>query len=171
MSLGINNFNNVSYKNAFVSGAELEQVSQQLFAAASSTKTSSVKSFPSVSAQNANLGLINADIQTIRQIAANKAGLDVNLSTNALSTIEMLKSQAAQNLFSSVVKTVDGKLHVPNEMAEKVNLKEVFSVKTKPELFNIADMDKDRKGSNPFVFVASGKEEKTEEIESLNIFA
>lgn len=178
-NLNLNRYNPIATSNDLVSSSELESISRELFAAAPSTQSATQVSFgQNVSKLNkfeANNGLklFGADAQlnaqNMEQVAVNKAGYNVNLSDKALTSIENLKAQAAKLQFSSTPKQMDGKVFVPEFKAD-ADVKSVFAAKNTMETIEIGNMDKDRKGSNPF-YVAAQTETKDDNKESLNIFA
>lgn len=166
MTLSVNNYN-TTYKNPFVQGAELQQASNNIFAAAqkvsvTSEATKTVAAQPTQT-QNPNvIKLFSADTNTIKQIATSNANYDVNINANTQQAIQSLRAQAAQ---ANISKTVEGKIYIPVEVAEKVQPKDFFTLTTKPETFDIGNMSKDRNGSNPFFVFAKAKSEKKEETE------
>ncbi len=101
-----------------------------------------------------------------RQIAITQSGINTqNINTT------YLNSQAASALYggNNVVKNVEGKLFVPaNSEVEAVNIVEPQSQRV--DLYQIANLNKDAKGSNPFAYRPQ-KKRKKEDREPLNIFA
>ena len=81
-----------------------------------------------------------------RQIAITQSGINTqNINTS------YLNSQAASALYggNNIAKTVDGKLFVPaNSEVEPINTVEPQSQRV--DLYQIANLNKDAKGSNPF---------------------
>ncbi len=102
-----------------------------------------------------------------RQIAITQSGLNTqNINTS------YLNSQAASALYggNNVAKAVDGKLFVPtNSEVEAINTVEPQSQRV--DLYQIANLNKDAKGSNPFAYKPQQEESKKEDREPLNIFA
>lgn len=101
-----------------------------------------------------------------RQIAITQSGINTqNINTS------YLNSQAASTLYggNNIAKTVDGKLFVPaNSEVEPINTVEPQSQRV--DLYQIANLNKDAKGSNPFAYKPQ-EESKKEDREPLNIFA
>ena len=101
-----------------------------------------------------------------RQIAITQSGINTqNINTS------YLNSQAASALYggNNIAKTVDGKLFVPaNPEVEPINTVEPQSQRV--DLYQIANLNKDAKGSNPFAYKPQ-EESKKEVREPLNIFA
>lgn len=101
-----------------------------------------------------------------RQIAITQSGINTqNINTS------YLNSQAASALYggNNIAKTVDGMLFVPaNSEVEPINTVEPQSQRV--DLYQIANLNKDAKGSNPFAYKPQ-EESKKEDREPLNIFA
>lgn len=101
-----------------------------------------------------------------RQIAITQSGINTqNINTS------YLNSQAASALYggNNIAKTVDGKLFVPaNSEVEPINTVEPQSQRV--DLYQIANLNKDAKGSNPFAYKPQ-EESKKEDRKPLNIFA
>lgn len=101
-----------------------------------------------------------------RQIAITQSGINTqNINTS------YLNSQAASALYggNNIAKTVDGKLFVPaNSEVEPINTVEPQSQRV--DLYQITNLNKDAKGSNPFAYKPQ-EESKKEDREPLNIFA
>lgn len=101
-----------------------------------------------------------------RQIAITQSGINTqNINTS------YLNSQAASALYggNNVAKAVDGKLFVPaNTEAEPINAVEPQTQRV--DMYQIANLNKDAKGSNPFAYRAQ-EDSKNESKEPLNIFA
>ena len=101
-----------------------------------------------------------------RQIAITQSGINTqNINTS------YLNSQAASALYggNNIAKTVDGKLFVPaNSEVEPINTVEPQSQRV--DLYQIANLNKDAKGSNPFAYKPQ-EGSKKEDREPLNIFA
>ena len=102
-----------------------------------------------------------------RQIAITQSGMNTqNINTS------YLNSQAASALYggNNVAKAVEGKLFVPtNSEAEAINIVEPQAQRV--DLYQIANLNKDAKGSNPFAYKPQQEESKKEDNEPLNIFA
>jgi hypothetical protein len=169
-----------NFNTGIVSGAELERVSREIFGASqtitvkpSAQSQISSTQFPPVD-RGINLFAPNTDIALTKQVAGLKSGYDVEISQNALSSINSLNSQAAILKFASLHKQVEGKIYIPVEKnLETMDLKMVFAASNAPKLFNTKNLESDRKGSNPFNYVPqTQKAKKTKSIEeNLSIFA
>ena len=178
MALTISGLN---VNTGIVSGAELEQVSREIFGAAQtiSFQPASQAQVIAPKAQPANVGVNlysqDADIALTKQVSNSKSGYEVQISSNALSNINMLNSQAALLQFSSINKAVEGKIYVPvDKNAETVDLKSVFAASNAINILNTKNLENDRKGSNPFAYAQARTQsvkDKHNEEESLSIFA
>lgn len=122
------NMNIFARASELVSGSELEQVSQQLLAAAPSVKSAETVA-PKLNLVKADSGLkvfgaeSNLDAQTVK----NLSGYNVNLSSTALSAIEALKVQAAKAQIVNMPQVMDGKVNVKPEVSQFNDVKSVFS--------------------------------------------
>jgi len=186
MSLTVNNLNqysSIATSNDLVSSSELENITKELFSAAPSTlstnKTSSNLNLSNLSftkSESANKGLslfgANAQLNSdqLVKVIANKAGYNVTLSENALNSINALNTQAAKVQTNAYSKQMDGKVYVPAETADFSNKKSVFETSNAPVTLEIGNMNKDKRGSNPFV-VTLKNEQKQENTDKANIFA
>jgi hypothetical protein len=186
MSLTVNNLNQYQYSpianaNDLVSGSELENIAREIFSSAPTTQPASVvtNELPKINLnklESANNSLrvfgpeAQLNAQNLEQIATNKAGYNLNLSDKALTSINALNIQAAKMQTSNISSQMEGKIYVPADTSNYSDLKSVFATSNSPRTFEIGDMNKDRRGSNPFVVIT--KNEKQEEAKkSLNIFA
>lgn len=177
--MAINGLTINTYTPGIVSGSELEQISREIFGAAPKAQTQAQSSssiggidFSKIKKPSQGIELLNADVQIARQIAANQSGLNVNLSTNAISAIESLKAQAATSQVKIVDKVAsEGKLSLPGEVVDVISVKEVFSAAKPSQIFESGTSEKDRKGSNPFSFYSKTvMDKKVEDTDSINIF-
>jgi|GEM_PF-2892464 len=188
MSLTLSNlnlYNPIANSNDLVSASELENISRELLSVAPSTQSASAVAYeqnlPKINlnkldSTNNGLKLFGPEAQlsaqNLQQIATNKAGYNVTLSEKALTSINSLNAQAAKVQASVVSSQMDGKVYIPAEVASFSDLKSVFAASNSPKPFEIGDMNKDKRGSNPFFVLNSNKGEKQEETkESLSIFA
>ena len=101
---------------------------------------------------------------------------DVNLSKAFSANVQYLNSVAAQSLFTSKENT--GKVVVNVENAQKIDIPE--ALKATSNINETSNLNKDRRGSNPFSFYIDTKENKDDndleyvevsEISGLNFFA
>jgi hypothetical protein len=162
----------VSYNqiNNGIDTAALKEVTQQIFQRANSQNSSSVLANADLTKFNrVSLGtdLYKVDASTASQIALTNSGIQVNLSDSALNSLKYLSGEASKSIF----KSVDGKINIPTtkEITEKQN---IFTLPSFGQLTETADLESDKKGSNPFYkgeLLSTKKEE--EKNETLNIFA
>lgn len=111
MSTLINNLNNPFnvQSNGIVTGKELAQVTSEIsFAASQIGNSKAVGSTASIDLSkfkkvDQGLNLFSADADTVRKVAANKAAFDVQISSNALSNLQMLQTEAAKAQASSYI--------------------------------------------------------------------
>lgn len=102
--------------------------------------------------------------ETVRQAATNRTGYDVNLSFNAIDSINALKAQAAKMQVQNISSIVDGKIHINVEKAETASLKQSSMENSiNIEVFNSSNTNKDRKGPGGFYIpLQKGENEKEE---------
>lgn len=167
MSLGVSYNQNLT---RVVDTASLKEVTQQIFQRANS-KSTELSNLDLTKFNRATLGtdLYNGkvDAATARQIAMTNSGVQVNLSTNALNSLKYLSSEASKSIF----KNVDGKINIA-ETKDITERKNVAALPSFGQLTETADLDSDKKGSNPFYrgeLLNVGKKEEKEE--TLNVFA
>lgn len=97
---------------------------------------------------------------------------DVNFSKAFTANVQYLNSQAAQSLFTS--KENNGRVAINVDNTEKISEKEI--VAELAQVMQSKDLDKDKRGSNPFSFFMSAQsaeqeDENSSNISSINIFA
>ncbi len=110
--------------------------------------------------------------ETALQAAKAATDFDVNLSKAFNANIQYLNSQAAQSLFTSKENTGKVVLNIDNN--QKVSEEQVIIASS--QINETKNMNKDKRGSNPFSFYmpSQAKEEKEESesiFGSINIFA
>ena len=114
--------------------------------------------------------------QTAIQAAKAATDFDVNLSKAFSSNVQYLNSVAAQSLFTS--RENNGKVVINVENTQKLD--NIDALKASANIDETANLNKDRKGSNPFAFyINTNKNDDNEEVEytqinsysGLNIFA
>ncbi len=126
-----------------------------------------------------NRATIGTDFYALRTngeiaLKASKAAVDfdIKLSPEFMQNVQYLNSQAAQSLFTS--KENNGKININLEITEiKTDSQEIQASSQIDETW---DMNKDKRGSNPFSFYANiQKDEEVDDTElktnSLSIFA
>lgn len=116
------------------------------------------------------LDLYNASAQQATQVAVRNSGLDVNLNQNFLANVQYLNSQAAVNAHQTT-KQVDGKIVVPVSENDQISLREVYALPKAAELFEAQNLDKDKRGSNPFSYQKTSEKKENNSNEPLSIFA
>ena len=108
------------------------------------------------------------DIEQIQQISVRNAGLDTNFQQNQaiVASVQYLNKMAAFGAYE-VPNNMDGKIHVPQEAKHQdVNSREVFALPASSVVSETQDMEGDRKGSNPFTFLAYTVDSKENETDS-----
>ncbi len=106
------------------------------------------------------------------QAAKTAADFDIKLSPEFNKNIQYLNSQAAQSLFTT--KENNGKVVITVDNVEKVDQDKI--VLAASQVVETKDLNKDKKGSNPFSFyMPANQQEENEDTEaklnSINIFA
>ncbi len=110
--------------------------------------------------------------ETALQAAKAATDFDVNLSKAFSANVQYLNSQAAQSLFTT--KENNGKLVLPSETVNQKTDNEIITESS--QISETYNLDKDKKGSNPFAFYTklenNNDKEDTDNLNgSLNIFA
>ena len=96
------------------------------------------------------------DIEQIQQISVRNAGLDTNFQQNQaiVASVQYLNRMAAFGAYE-VSDKMDGKVHVPQEAKQQdLKAREVFALPASSVVIETQDTESDRKGSNPFTFLA-----------------
>lgn len=111
-------------------------------------------------------------LETTKNVAVRNAGLDINLNENFIANVQYLNTMAAQGA-NKVSKNVEGKLIAPVAEGEKSEVKNIFNLPGAIELTNSKNLDKDKRGSNPFSFFSmnSNKGQEQQDEKAINIFA
>lgn len=164
---------NVSYSqfNNGIDTAALKEVTKQIFQRANVKNTNSILENADLSKFNrATLGtdLYSAKVNasTASQIAMAKSGMQVNLSENALQSLRYLNNEASKSIF----KAVDGKINA--NLTENTAKQDNVIRPSFGRLTETADLDSDKRGSNPFYkgeLLNIKKEDEADE--ALNVFA
>lgn len=167
MSLGISYNQKI---NSGIDAAALKEVTQQIFQRANS-KNSAIANMDLTKFNRVSLGADlysgKVDSTTARQIAMSNSGMQVTLSENAVNSLKYLSSEASKSIF----KNVDGKITIPTtaDITEKQTRSEMPAF---GRLTETADLDSDKRGSNPFYKGELLKIKKEDEKdETINIFA
>lgn len=164
---------NVSYNQNIKSGidtAALKEITQQIFQRAS-VKSAAAANLDLTKFNRVSQGtdLYKVDAATAREIAMTNLGMNVNLSDKTLNSLKYLSSEASKSVFQNV----DGKVN-PAVNIETTQTKNTLGLPTFGRLTETADLDSDKKGSNPFYkgeLLNTGDSKKEEKDEVLNIFA
>ena len=163
-------------QSSFVTGKELEAVSSKIFQAAQAQSTNTqavdlskidVAKFKQINNGTALSGL-NANNEVSKQIADMNANLQ--LSQQTIANLQALQSNAA---IKNIDRIVEGKMTIPTMVKETEASGEVFPLTQPVEILTSQKADKDKKGSNPFVFIFTQNNDEKEETSSnlLSIFA
>jgi hypothetical protein len=166
MSIGITSNRN------YIDTTAINEVSKQIFQKAE-TNSFDINSTDLTKFRRPEVGVDlysrRTDLDSARQIAIRNAGLDINLNENFIANIQYLNTQAAQGI-NKAQKTMEGKVIAPVAEGEKSEIKNIFNSQNNIELNNSKNLDKDKRGSNPFSFYSmNSNKEKQEEV--INIFA
>ena len=170
MGLQLNGIN-----SGFVTGKEHEAVSSKIFQAAQAQSTTQsvdlsqidVARFKQID-NGTSLSGLNANNEVSKQIADMNANLQ--LSQQTIANLQALQSNAA---IKNIDKIVEGKMTIPASVKETEDSGEVFALTQSSESLNPHKMDKDKKGSNTFIFSFSQNNDEKEEASTnlLSIFA
>lgn len=157
---------NAEYKLG-INRSTLQQVSNEILKRAAeknsqyNTNSSSVKNIFQNTQQNLGIDLYkgNVDTSVARQVAMNNSGLQIQLSQDALKSIQYLNSQAGNN----VQKNVEGKISIA--LNEGVGNSQ--KTESAPKFNSIVSLatGKDKNGSAPsykgeFLFIKKDKEKE-----------
>ena len=169
MSFGVT----LNPNRTYIDVSSVNEVAKQIFTKAE-TQTFDINNADLSKFRRPEIGIDlyshRTNIDTARQIAIRNAGLDINLNENFVANIQYLNTMAAQNT-QKVSKNVEGKLAAPVAEGEKTEIKNIFTLPGNIELTNSKNLDKDKRGSNPFSFFVmntnKGKEKQEEQIVSI----
>ena len=179
--MSVNLYGNIGTTySGIVTGAELERVSQEIFGGAQvkapekTVQPAQVQSQQTVQPTNESqisLYARKTDINFTQQVAQAKVDFNVQLSPQALQNIEALKTLAATQQMN-VHKLNEGKIYVPVENAQKSDIEVAFALSHPTTISKSLNLEKDRKGSNPFAYQQpSQKEESAGSPSAINIVA
>lgn len=172
MSFGISSVN--SNRN-YIDTTSVGDVTRQIFANAE-TKSFDVNTADLSKFRRPEVGIDlysqRTSLDTTTQIAVRNAGLDINLNQNFIANVQYLNTMAAMGA-DKVQKNVEGKLIAPVSEGEKSDVKNVFNLSGAIQLTNSKNLDKDKRGSNPFSFFSmnTNKGQEKQEENNINIFA
>ncbi len=172
MSLNINNY--TSRINAPAIDAQaVKDITSQIFDK-QSVQSVDLDNLNLTKFKRVDLGLDlysnRTNAETASQVAIRNAGIDVKLNQNFIANVQYLNSQAAQSA-TKVSKQVEGKIALPVNEDNQVNLREVFALPKSTELFASQNLNKDKRGSNPFSYQQPAAKKDRNEKEPLSIFA
>ena len=175
MGLNVGFVNHANYGRPAIDSQALAKVTEQILNP-NNQKTVDVANLDLSKFNRVSLGTDLYAARTNGDVAlqASKAATDfgVNLSQNFAQNVQYLNAQAAQSLFS--IKETNGLAAFTADNINKVSENEMIVAAT--QVNETKDMNKDRRGSNPFSFYMPANEpaeqEETDSIfGSINIFA
>lgn len=172
MSFGISSLNT---NRNYIDTSAVNDVAKQIFKQADS-KTFDINTADLSKFRRPEVGIDlysqRTSLDTTKQVAVRNAGLDINLNENFIANVQYLNTMAAQGT-NKISKNVEGKLIAPVAEGEKTDVKNIFSLTGAIELTNSKNLDKDKRGSNPFSFFSmnSNKGQEQQEDKNINIFA
>lgn len=176
MSLNIANFNtgfNINQRSQAIDVNAVKDITSQILDA-KSTQSVDLDNLNLSKFKRVELGLdlysARTNAQQATQAAVRNAGLDINLNQNFIANVQYLNAQAAQTAHK-VTKQVEGKIVVPVTEDNQINLREVFALPKAAQLFETQNLNKDKRGSNPFSYQKPATKKEKTEVEPLNIFA
>lgn len=173
MSFGVTLNTNRNY----IDTSAINEVAKQIFTNAESKSTSidtSVFDLSKFRRPEVGIDLYSSrtNIDTTKFVSVRNAGLDINLNQNFIANVQYLNTMAAIGA-NKIQKNVEGKMIAPVPEGEKSEIRNVFNLPATIELSNSKNLDKDKRGSNPFSFNSmnanKGKEKQEEKV--INIFA
>lgn len=172
MSFGISSLNT---NRNYIDTSAVNDVAKQIFKQADS-KTFDINTADLSKFRRPEVGIDlysqRTNLDTTKQVAVRNAGLDINLNENFIANVQYLNTMAAQGT-NKISKNVEGKLIAPVAEGEKTDVKNIFNLTGAIELTNSKNLDKDKRGSNPFSFFSmnSNKGKEQQEDKNINIFA
>jgi len=175
MGLNVGSINNANYGMPAIDSNALAKVSEQILNP--NNQNVDIAKLDLSKFNNASLGTDLYAARTNGEVAlqASKAATDfgINFSQNFAQNVQYLNAQAAQSIFT--VKETNGLAAFTAENVNKVSENEIVIAST--QVNETKDLNKDKKGSNPFSFYM-GTQEAAEQEEtestifgSINIFA
>ena len=171
MGLNVGYVNHANYGKPAIDVQALAKVTEQILNP-NSQKSVDVASLDLSKFNRVSLGTDLYAARTNGDVAlqASKAATDfgVNLSQNFAQNVQYLNAQAAQSLFS--VKETNGLAAFTADNINKVSENEIIIAAT--QVNETKDMNKDKRGSNPFSFHSMNTNKGAEKQEDvINIFA
>lgn len=176
MSLGLNTNYNPTLNLRAIDSAAIREVTQQVFNKEEAKTVDVTKmDLSKFNRIDTTSDLYNGktNIEVARQISVRNAGLDVSVNQTAIANVAYLNAQAAQSIHTNLFKNVEGKVAIAVSEGSNDSAREVFALPKAAQLFNIAELSKDKRGSNPFSYKAPANAKKAESTDEkgLNIFA
>ncbi len=162
MGLNVGSVYSANYSKPAIDVQALAKVTEQILNP-NNEKTVDVSKLNLSKFNRVSLGtdLYSANTRSDVALKAAKAATDfgVNFSQAFSANVQYLNSQAAQSLFTS--KENSGKVVINLENTEKVNESEVITAAV--QVSQSKDLDKDKRGSNPFSFYMSAQNAEQED--------
>lgn len=172
MSLNITNYTSRINAQA-IDAKAVKDITSQIFDA-QDTQTVNLDKLNLSKFNRVDLGLdlynTRTNAEKATQVAIRNSGIDVNLNQNFIANVQYLNSQAAQNNLKTS-KEVEGKITLPVNEDNQANLREVFALPKAAQLFESQNLNKDKRGSNPFSYQRPATKKENQNVEPLNIFA
>ena len=175
MGFNVGSIHSIGANQSIIDSQALARVSEQILNP-NNEKTIDVSKLDLSKFNRVSLGTDLYAARTNGQVAlqASKAATDfgLNLSQNFNANVQYLNSQAAQSLFTSKENLGKVVISVDNVATTKTE-NEVFVAST--QILESQNLDKDKKGSNPFAFYMNLEQEQEEPemgyANEINIFA
>ena len=170
LNIGINQISSNKWANVNLSS--LEEVTNKILersgVKATTNNTSLNIDYSKFNRIDQGIDLYNpkTDINVQRQIASANSSLNnVNINTS------YFNAQAAAALYSpsNIVKNIEGRMTIGISEGEVQQLREVVPLPKSTQVFNTANLSKDKRGSNPFATFTSVKDEEKASDNSLDI--
>ncbi len=176
MGLNVGFVNHANYGKPAIDSQALAKVTEQILNP-NNQKTVDVSTLDLSKFNRVNIGTDLYAARTNGEVAlqASKAATDfgVNLSQNFSQNVQYLNAQAAQSLFTAKETNVQAAFSIENN--QKVSDEQIVLAST--QINETKNMDKDKRGSNPFSFYMPVEQTKEKEepesifTNSINIFA
>ncbi len=164
----------INTRSQVVDQSAVNALRSQILGEGTQTKSVNLDTLDLTKFRRVDLGvdLYNAktDSGLATQVAVRNAGLDVNLNQNFIANVQYLNSQAAQSAFE-VGKKVEGKIAIPLSEDKESGLREVFALPKSTDIVSTQNLNKDKRGSNPFSYQKPSQGKSSQDEKSLSIFA
>ncbi len=174
--MSVNLYGNIGTTyTGIVTGAELERVSQEIFGGAQVKAPEKTQPQHQIQTQTqhatqtqVDLYARNTDLKLTQQVSQIKTDFNVQLSPQALQNIQALRMIAATQQQANIQKVSDGRFQPLVDNSQKSDIETVFAVPQPTTIVKAFSLDKDKKGSNPFAYTPSNKEENAENTNGSN---